>query len=214
MKRISSPIGCLISPRIAAMGNPASIHSPPASNGGDEAVFEGSQQHEERAVAGHECRATSVEAATQRAARTTRRPQMISANMAGSFRCETPASSRASVDGVPSEPIGQAADRFEATRVDLARAAECDIAASPSHATPAVRPHTTAAGNSKFGIALERLEHNAEIYSGSALNLTTQASTVVHDGRGQGSTMRQSVTVKDNAFLRHCFRSLRPVSRR
>ena len=36
--------------------------------------------------------------------------------------------------------------------------------------------------------------------AGAALHLTTQASTVVHDGRGDGSTMRQSVTVKDQAF--------------
>jgi len=36
--------------------------------------------------------------------------------------------------------------------------------------------------------------------AGAALHLTTQASTVVHDGRADGSQMRQSVTVKDNAF--------------
>ena len=36
--------------------------------------------------------------------------------------------------------------------------------------------------------------------AGAALNLTTQASTVVRDGRGDGSAMRQSVTVEDGAF--------------
>jgi urease accessory protein len=46
----------------------------------------------------------------------------------------------------------------------------------------------------------DRLTLDLVVDTGAALNLTTQASTVVHDARGQGSTMRQSVTVKDNAF--------------
>ena len=48
--------------------------------------------------------------------------------------------------------------------------------------------------------AADRLSLDLVVGAGSALNLTTQASTVVHDGRGQGSMLRQSVTVKDNAF--------------
>ena len=48
--------------------------------------------------------------------------------------------------------------------------------------------------------AADRLALDLVIGAGAALNLTTQASTVVHDARGQGSTMCQSVTVKDNAF--------------
>lgn len=48
--------------------------------------------------------------------------------------------------------------------------------------------------------AADRLALDLVVGAGAALNLTTQASTVVHDARGQGSTMRQSVTVKDNAF--------------
>ena len=40
--------------------------------------------------------------------------------------------------------------------------------------------------------AADRLSLDLVVGAGSALNLTTQASTVVHDGRGQGSTMRQS----------------------
>jgi len=48
--------------------------------------------------------------------------------------------------------------------------------------------------------AADRLALDLVVGPGAGLNLTTQASTVVHDGRGQGSTMCQSVTVKDNAF--------------
>ncbi|HMH61633.1 MAG TPA: urease accessory protein UreD [Bradyrhizobium sp.] len=48
--------------------------------------------------------------------------------------------------------------------------------------------------------AADRLALDLVVGAGAALNLTTQASTVVHDARGQGSTMCQSVTVKDNAF--------------
>ena len=48
--------------------------------------------------------------------------------------------------------------------------------------------------------AADRLTIDLVVGAGAALNLTTQASTVVHDARGQGSTMCQSVTVKDNAF--------------
>jgi len=48
--------------------------------------------------------------------------------------------------------------------------------------------------------AADRLALDLVVGPGAALNLTTQASTVVHDARGQGSTMCQSVTVKDNAF--------------
>src|ERR1700730_566808 len=48
--------------------------------------------------------------------------------------------------------------------------------------------------------AADRLLLDLVVGAGSALNLTTQASTVVHDGRGHGSMMHQSVTVKDNAF--------------
>lgn len=48
--------------------------------------------------------------------------------------------------------------------------------------------------------AADRLKLDLVVGAGAALNLTTQASTVVHDGRGLGSTMRQDVTVKENAF--------------
>jgi urease accessory protein len=48
--------------------------------------------------------------------------------------------------------------------------------------------------------AADRLALDLVVGPGAALNLTTQASTVVHDARGQGSSMCQSVTVKDNAF--------------
>lgn len=48
--------------------------------------------------------------------------------------------------------------------------------------------------------AADRLALDLVVGAGAALHLTTQASTVVHDGRLQGSTMRQSLTVKDNAF--------------
>ena len=46
----------------------------------------------------------------------------------------------------------------------------------------------------------DRLALDLVVGTGAALHLTTQASTVVHDGRADGSEMRQSVTVKDNAF--------------
>jgi len=48
--------------------------------------------------------------------------------------------------------------------------------------------------------AADRLALDLVVGAGAALNLTTQASTVVHDARGQGSAMCQSATVKDNAF--------------
>ncbi|SDT54482.1 urease accessory protein UreD [Bradyrhizobium canariense] len=48
--------------------------------------------------------------------------------------------------------------------------------------------------------AADRLTLDLTVGAGAALNLTTQASTVVHDGRGEGAMMRQSVTVKDHAF--------------
>jgi urease accessory protein len=48
--------------------------------------------------------------------------------------------------------------------------------------------------------ATDRLALDLVVGAGAALNLTTQAATVVHDARGQASTMCQSVTVKDNAF--------------
>jgi len=48
--------------------------------------------------------------------------------------------------------------------------------------------------------AADRLTLDLVVGAGAALNLTTQASTVVHDARGHGSTMSHSVTVKDNAF--------------
>jgi urease accessory protein len=48
--------------------------------------------------------------------------------------------------------------------------------------------------------AADRLALDLVVGAGVALHLTTQASTVVHDGRADGSQMRQSVTVKDNAF--------------
>jgi urease accessory protein len=48
--------------------------------------------------------------------------------------------------------------------------------------------------------AADRLSLDLVVGAGSALNLTTQASTVVHDARGDGSTMSHSVTVKDDAF--------------
>jgi urease accessory protein len=46
----------------------------------------------------------------------------------------------------------------------------------------------------------DRLKLDLTVGHGAALNLTTQASTVVHDGRGHGSMMCQSLTVKDEAF--------------
>jgi urease accessory protein len=48
--------------------------------------------------------------------------------------------------------------------------------------------------------ASDQLALDLVVGADAALNLTTQASTVVHDARGQGSTMCQSVTAKDNAF--------------
>jgi urease accessory protein len=48
--------------------------------------------------------------------------------------------------------------------------------------------------------AADRLALDVVVGAGAALNLTTQASTVVHDGRGDGSVMRQSLTVEDGAF--------------
>jgi urease accessory protein len=48
--------------------------------------------------------------------------------------------------------------------------------------------------------AADRLALNLTIGAGAALNLTTQASTVVHDGREEGSRMRHVATVEDRAF--------------
>ena len=48
--------------------------------------------------------------------------------------------------------------------------------------------------------AADRLALDVTVGVGAALNLTTQASTVVHDGREEGSLMRHSVTVQDRAF--------------
>jgi urease accessory protein len=48
--------------------------------------------------------------------------------------------------------------------------------------------------------AADRLTLDLVVGAGAALNLTTQASTVVHDARGQGSMMSHSVTVNDDAF--------------
>jgi urease accessory protein len=48
--------------------------------------------------------------------------------------------------------------------------------------------------------AADRLALDLVVGAGAALNLTTQASTVVHDGRADGSVMRQSATVKEDAF--------------
>jgi urease accessory protein len=48
--------------------------------------------------------------------------------------------------------------------------------------------------------AADRLSLDLVVDAGAALHLTTQASTVVHDARGHGSVMHQSVTVKDDAF--------------
>ncbi len=46
----------------------------------------------------------------------------------------------------------------------------------------------------------DRLKLDLVIGENAALNLTTQASTVVHHGRGIGSVQHQSVRVKDGAF--------------
>jgi urease accessory protein len=48
--------------------------------------------------------------------------------------------------------------------------------------------------------AADRLALDLVVGAGAALHLTTQASTVVHDRRTDGSVMRQLVTVKDNTF--------------
>ena len=48
--------------------------------------------------------------------------------------------------------------------------------------------------------AADRLALDLVVNAGAALHLTTQASTVVHDGRTDGSEMRQSVMVKEGAF--------------
>jgi urease accessory protein len=48
--------------------------------------------------------------------------------------------------------------------------------------------------------AADRLRLDLVVGAGAALNLTTQASTVVHDGRTLGSMMCHSVAVKDGAF--------------
>src|SRR5258708_32048870 len=48
--------------------------------------------------------------------------------------------------------------------------------------------------------AADRLTLDVGVGAGAALNLTTQASTLVHDRRKDGSMMRHSVTVEDNAF--------------
>jgi urease accessory protein len=48
--------------------------------------------------------------------------------------------------------------------------------------------------------AADRLALEVTVGAGAALHLTTPASTVVHDGREQGSQMRHAVTVHDRAF--------------
>jgi urease accessory protein len=48
--------------------------------------------------------------------------------------------------------------------------------------------------------AADRLALDLTVGAGAALNLTTQASTVVHDGRAEGSLMRHALTVQDRAF--------------
>lgn len=48
--------------------------------------------------------------------------------------------------------------------------------------------------------AADRLALDLVVGADAALNLTTQASTVVHDGRGDRSMMRQSLTVEGGAF--------------
>jgi urease accessory protein len=48
--------------------------------------------------------------------------------------------------------------------------------------------------------AADRLTLDLVVGAGAALNLTTQASTVVHDGRKDGSMMCHSIVVKENAF--------------
>jgi len=46
----------------------------------------------------------------------------------------------------------------------------------------------------------DRLKLDLVVERNAALNLTTQASTVVHHGRGPGSEQRQVIKVKDGAF--------------
>jgi urease accessory protein len=48
--------------------------------------------------------------------------------------------------------------------------------------------------------AADRLVLDVTVGAGAALDLTTPASTVVHDGGEEGSSMRHSVTVQDRAF--------------
>jgi urease accessory protein len=48
--------------------------------------------------------------------------------------------------------------------------------------------------------AADRLALDVTVGIGAALNLTTPASTVVHDGGEEGSLMRHSVRVRDRAF--------------
>jgi urease accessory protein len=48
--------------------------------------------------------------------------------------------------------------------------------------------------------AADRLTLDLTVGAGAALHLTTQASTVVHDGREEGSMMRQLLAVNDRAF--------------
>lgn len=48
--------------------------------------------------------------------------------------------------------------------------------------------------------AADRLTFDIVVGAAAALNVTTQASTVVHDGRGDSATMRHSLTVKDRGF--------------
>jgi urease accessory protein len=48
--------------------------------------------------------------------------------------------------------------------------------------------------------AADRLKLSLDVGAGAALNLTTQASTVVHDGCGIGSAQHQSIAVRDGAF--------------
>jgi urease accessory protein len=48
--------------------------------------------------------------------------------------------------------------------------------------------------------AADRLVLDVTVGIGAALNLTTPASSVVHDGGEEGSSMRHAVTVQDRAF--------------
>jgi urease accessory protein len=49
--------------------------------------------------------------------------------------------------------------------------------------------------------AADRLALDVTVGAGAALHLTTQASTVVHDGRAEGSLVRQSLAVKERGFF-------------